>query len=192
MKNFKEYYLNEDVELNEDVMQTIADIFGYTTTTIVITFGASLLGLGLSASVKGLVNIWRKIIANVKSLKGKNAREIAKELNQDPKVKKIINAGERQKNNFEEELGDLFAEIEKGDLKSVKEEYDKLNSTIKDLPQVRRVIVQELTKKFGPPLYYKSPGNQGYQAIKKVIDIKTARAAAYAAQKAIEDRYDRE
>lgn len=190
MKNFKEYYLNEEEELNEDIMQTIADIFGYTAIGVAVAFGASLLGLGLSASVKGLVSIWRKIVSNVKSLKGENARDVSNELKKDPKVRKIINSGERQKNEFEEELGDLFGSIEKGKISEIKDEYEKLNSTIKDLPQVKRVIVQELTKKFGPPLYYKSPGNQGYQAIKKIIDIKTARAAAYATQKAIEERYE--
>jgi len=190
MKNFKEYYLKEDEEINEDIMQTIADIFGYTTTGVAVAFGASLLGLGLSASVKGLVNIWRKIVSNVSSLKDKNVRDISIEVKRDPKVKKIINSGERQKNEFEDELGDLFAAIESGKLPEIKEEYNKLNDTIKNLPQIRRLIVQEITKKFGPPLYYKSPGNQGYQAIKKVIDIKTAKAAAYATQKAIEERYE--
>lgn len=190
MKNFKEYYLNEDEEINEDITQIIADVFGYTATGIAVAFGASLFGLGLSASVKGLLNIWKKTVANFKSLKGKDIREVSKEFKNDPKVKKIINSNERQRNEFEDELGELFSAIEKGDQSKAKEEYNNLTDTIKNLPQVKRIIVQEITKKFGPPLYYKSPGNQGYQAIKKIVDLKTAKAAAYATQKAIEEKYD--
>jgi hypothetical protein len=189
MKDFKDYLIEEEekqieLELKEDVPQTVANILGFATGGIAIAFGASLLTLGGLTAIKGLKFLWQKIKKTAKDIL--KPKEIITKAKTDPQVKKIKEEIKETKKKFEDELKHVYIAIGQKDFDTASEEYNNLSSTFQNNPDVIKSIVAEITRVIEqPPIYIQSPGNQTYQAIKKVLNIRIARAAAMATEMAI-------
>ena len=186
---FKEYLENsieEDMDkilLKEDAATIIAQILGYGTAGLVGAFGGTLLVLGGVKALKGLKLLWSKIFKTGKEVF--NPEAVIRDVKTDVKVREVKNKMEENKRKFEEELKYVYLNIANKDFDQTKIELDKIDSSLKNNPDVQKSIIVEITKSMRlPPLYIQSPGNKTYQAIKKVLNIKMARAAAAATEMA--------
>jgi hypothetical protein len=184
-------YLEEKEELEmtkrleEDAAAVIGSVLGYGAVGLIAAFGGTLLALGGVKAVSALTKLWRKIIGTAKGIR-KTPTEVIREVKADTLVKKEKAKIETAEDRYRDELQDVLKAIAEKDLDTAKVEFDALSPSIRNLPDVRKVIIADLTKVFGePPMYVTSPGNVTYKAIKTILGIKTARAAAMATEMAI-------
>jgi len=169
-------------KLNENVVGTIGTALGYGAAGLITAFGATLLTLGGIKAVKGLAKLWKKIFHE---FKGKAPQEIVKEVKLDPKINQIKKDIEKRSRAYEDSLKDVYGAINEKDFALAKQNFEKLDPTLKNNPDVHKAIITEITKVMKlPPLYVQSPGNTTYQKIKQVLGIKIARAAAAATEMA--------
>lgn len=189
MIEFKDY-IKEKEDLNESLLGTIALAVG---TAFAGITALAWLGVGaswaLTAWGKNINKAFRKIKGYWKQL-GKNIsdEEIKEKLNKlnSPEVKKQFNKIEKAEDKYFNELADVYSAIENKDWDLASEKFNELSS-IKNNPDVVSAIINKISEvNEEPPLYINSPGNSTYQAIKKIINIKTAKAAADATKKAFE------
>jgi hypothetical protein len=174
-----------DKELNEDVGAFIGKALGYGATGLAGAFGGTLLVLGGVQAVKGLVGLWKRITKNVKGIF--KPATVVREMKTDARVQKVSQEMKQTKGKYEDELKYVYLAITNKDFTQAREELEKLPSTIQNSPDVHKSIITEITKSLKmPPIYIASPGNKSYQAIKKVINIRIARAAAAATKLAFE------
>jgi len=182
--NFKSFLeASEEKEmdklLSEDAVSVISQILGYSMAGLAGAFGGTLLILGGVKALKGLKSLWDKIFKTGKEVFDPNV--IVKEIKTDARVNQVKNKSEETKRKFEEELKYVYLNIANKDFDQAKNEYNKLDASLRNSPDVYKSIITEITRSMQlPPIYVQSPGNKTYQAIKKVINIKVARAAAAA------------
>lgn len=196
MNNLKEYLTEKDEreledEINEDVATFVGSALGYTIAGTAAAFGATLLALGGVTAVKGIVNLWRRIFKKAKSIK--NPNKIIREIKVDPKINKIKKEVEERSRKYSDVLKDVYGFIEDKEFNQAKEAFSKIPTTTQNNPDVQKAIMTEITRVMKlPPLYVISPGNKTYQAIKKVLNIRVARAAAKATEIAFENTIGKE
>jgi len=172
-------------ELNEDVASFIASALGYGATGLAGAFGGTLLILGGIRAAKGLVGLWKKIAKGTRELF--NPSKVIREVKTDARVSKVKQEMIVTKDKYADELKYVYLAITNKDMKQAKEEFDKISPNLQNSPDVHKAIITEITKSLRmPPIYIQSPGNKSYQAIKRVINIRVARAAAAATQMAFE------
>lgn len=170
-------------ELNEDAATFIGTALGYGTVGLLGAFGGSLLILGGIKAAKGLKGLWQKIFKGTKELF--NPGKVVKEVKTDARVNKVKQQMEVAKRKYEDELKYVYIAIANKDFQQAREEFEKISSNLQNTPDVHKSIITEITKSLRmPPVYIQSPGNKSYQAVKKVINIKLARAAAADVEKA--------
>ena len=134
-------------------------------------------------TLKGLKLLWSKIFKTGKEVF--NPEAVIRDVKTDVKVREVKNKMEENKRKFEEELKYVYLNIANKDFDQAKIELNKVDPSLKNNPDVQKSIIVEITKSMRlPPLYIQSPGNKTYQAIKKVLNIKMARAAAAATEMA--------
>jgi hypothetical protein len=199
MKNFKDYIEEkEDMEddvLNEDGnagLQAAAIILGIPTIGLLAAFGGTLMVYAYSKGINKLADIWRKIISNFKDFKGKKATEMIAQVKRDPLVKHEINKGIENKREYADVLKDVYECLDKKDFITLREKYQALTPAFKNLPAVKQIIINELTKSMSkPPIWPPTPGNKTYKAIRNVLGLQEAKAAAravsYSASKIIQE-----
>ena len=131
-----------------------------------------------------LRNIWKLF---KEGLTDQEFEERIDDISNSPEVKKQMDKIKKVEDKFSKELAEVYYSIEKKDWKSASENFNSLSSSLRNNPDVVSVIINKISEVNGePPLYTNSPGNSTYQAIKKIINIRTARAAAEATKKALE------
>ncbi len=198
MKTFNEYIEDQnDTELDEELLledpvTIIAGILAIPTLLVLAAWGSSIVAAGyykfLSSMTNRTVNVWRKVVNDTKNKVNKN-RVISnvKEMAYNPKAREQGRVMKENKRKFSEELAKVYSAIEAKDFNTAKVEFGKVDKDIRHNPDVYKVIIFEITKALKePPLYVSSPGNKTYQAIKKIINIRVARASAMATKMAIE------
>ena len=200
MKGFKEY-VNEKEEkdysdrLDEGVAEVVGTALGLGAAGLILAFGGTLIAYGGATAVSKIVGIWRKIKGKIDVIRGVKKEDVAdaiKDIKQDAKVKIEKEKLERNRREFEDELSEVYSAIDKNDPRLAKEAFGRLQKSFADNPDVHRTIIAEVTKKLSePPLYINSPGNKTYQFIKKVISIRTARAAADATKMALDKKLEK-
>lgn len=183
MKNFKEYITekeeNEFSTINEGIISDFLNLLAFGTIAALTAWGGSLLFIKAT-------NLIEKIKA-FKRFGKKDVKNAIDEIKQDPGVKRQKDKTEISTRKYEDELTYVFFAIEKRNWNEARNEFMNLPKNIRNNPDVRKVIITDITKEMKePPLYITSPGNKTYQAIKKVIDISTARAAATATRMALD------
>lgn len=198
MKDFKEYISEQDeTELDEellleDPLTVVATILALPTLIALGAWGASVVAAGyyrvMSGIIDRIVNTWRKVFQDTKGRIDKNrVKQNVRQMALNPKAREQARQMKEDKRKFEDELGTVFSAIEDKDFAAAKEEFGKVDKNIRNNPDAHKVIIVEITKALKePPLYVSSPGNKTYQAIKRVINIRVARAAAMASKMAIE------
>ena len=197
MENLKEY-LNEAEEikidnLNEDAVMVALATLAFPTVAALTAWGGSLLIYGYSKIFATLtnkvINNWKGIINNIRSIGRKDVVDTMRSVKHDPAVKKQIVKTEKAKGLYEEELKDVILAIEGKNWNLAKVELLKQDKSISDNPEVQKIIISEIVKMLKqPPIYIASPGNPAYQAIKKVLNIRVARAAAAATKAGLENK----
>jgi hypothetical protein len=118
-----------------------------------------------------------------KKLKNKKKPEL------DEKMKAKLEVQETEIKNTEteyfKELSPVFNCIKEKDWVKAKDEFDKLGE-LKTLPKIQGLIISKIVEEVGEePLYVQSPGNDSFQAIKIIINLKVAHAAAEATMLAL-------
>ena len=192
--NFSEYYNKQEdatYSLKEEVATAIIAVLGFTVVAQLILFGATLLFYGNTFTLKKIATLFRKALVDFKDipniLSGKatvNVKQIVKE----PGAVKQRRQLEKINDKYEGELKDLYGEIGRKEFDNARDEYKALHPSIKNNLDVQRAIITKITQVLKePPLYIRSPGNNSYQAIKKVINIRVAQASAKAVEEAVND-----
>lgn len=174
-------------EINEDAVTLIGSLLGYGTLMFILAFGGTLVVAGGVKAVSFLRKWWSKIIKEVKGEKIKDPQKMSKDMRLDPMIRQEQGKIENIDKKYEEDLKKVNIAIMNKDWKQAKEEFDELDARLKNLPDVRKVIITEVVKSTKePPLYVQSPGNISYRAIKTILSIRIARAAAEATKMSIE------
>jgi len=202
MKKFKEYIEEldekkfEEEELDEGIgATTVGLILGIPTLAALLVWGGSIIVKGYSRLLSSAAVRIRKSWRMIKKAFGKRSEEdildaIDKNI-KDPKVKLELSKSEKNIKRFEQELDSVYEAIENKDFKIAKEEYDKLDKTIKNNPDVIRAVIDYIVKEMKEqPLHLGPTGNETYKAIKKVINIRVAAAAAAASKMALERKME--
>ena len=193
MKSFKDYIeLKEEAEyqeeiLNEDPFIIAGAILGYAAAGLLIGWGGALL-------VTGYVKLTGKFVSSVKRIYAKLARKSIpatdidqkmRTLKNDPKVKVQQNKIKEETNKYAEEFKEVAAAIRNKDAVAASASVKNLKL---DEKLVNRLVIEEATRVFGePPLHFGNTGNDCYLFVKKVTNIKVARAASLVVKKALEE-----
>lgn len=200
MKTFYDYLEEKEEEafekelLTEDASTVVAAALGLPVLTAVAVWGASIILISyfglLNKLITSIVRMWRKMFKDTRIVFDRNkVEETIRKMNSDSRVAEFKKEMEKDRRIFKEELGIIYAAIEKKDIDEAAKLFNELSKDLKNNPDIHRVIISELAKTFNePPLYVTSPGNKTYQAIKKIINIRVARASAMATKLAIEKR----
>ena len=174
-------------ELNENAFAAIGSILGYTLTAGILAFGGTLLVLGGKKYYGKMKELWLRIIGKRKKPEEeKSVEQAMKEIETSAQVKAEKAKIEAKKRTYEEQLHEVYLAIEERNFDAAKTAFYQVDRKIQDNPDVHKAIIFEVTKVLKePPLYIKSPGNNSYQAIKKIINIRVARSAAKATEMAL-------
>jgi len=190
MKSFKNYI--DENELNEMDISTVVimSALGIPVAGIA-AYGGSLLLKGYSKFLAIVLNkiifTWKDIFKNIKTIGKKEVIDVINDNKKNSYVKKYINEGEKTRRIYEEELNKVYKAIESKDFDKANVELKKVDKKISNNLEVRRMIISEISSSLKePPLHLGVTGNKTYKAIKKILDIKTAAAAAEATKLAIE------
>lgn len=192
MKNFKEYIVEHEEkkwldELNEDILTAAIKTLGVTSIVALAAWGGSLLLVKSVKLVDKVIDNLKRTIKTIRSFGKKDVESIINKIKQDPNVKRQKDKTETAINKFEDDLYQIYTKIENKNWSAARNEFLNLPKDIRNNPDVRKIIITKTTKELKePPLYVTSPGNKTYQAIKKIIDISTARAAATATRMALD------
>lgn len=189
MIKFRNYI--EEKNLNESVIGTIALVAG---TALAGITALAWLGVGaswaLTAWGKNLGKAFKKIKgywqALGRDISDEELKEKINKLSNSPEAKKQLQKMEKAEEKYSEELSEVYKAIEEKDWNLAAEKFNEL-SYLKNNPDVVKAIINKISEvNEEPPLYINSPGNSTYQAIKKIINIKTAKASAEATKKALD------
>lgn len=187
MKNFHEFY--EDKEyyeqpLTEDALSAI--ITGALGIPLVLAFGWA-----ASWVTRKYIEFTRKLfvglITNIKVvgqsfLKDKRktkdkVEETIKNIEKAPEVKKASRQIEKIHDKYSNELLEIYKAIDDKQIDNARELFLAKSENIQENPEVKVAIVQQILEVYEePPMYVTSPGNDTFQAIKKILGQKVARA----------------
>jgi len=201
MRSFNEYYEDREHEheLNEEVFTNI----------IIGTLGVPLLlavGWGASWVTKKYVSFSRRVVLNIAhnikaigNLFRKNKKEVSekiektvKEIESAPEVKKAVIDIEKIESKYYEELKEIYSALENKDVDSAEELFNNLPINTQENPEVKVAIINVILKEFEePPIYVVSPGNDTYQAIKRLFGQKVARAMEELGKRSFSHYYKR-
>lgn len=198
MNNFKDYVneqeKNKNDILNEDTNAALAAaavILGIPTVGLLSVYGSSLFIYSVAKGVSKIDDLWNKIRQTLQEIRGKRVASKMNllELRKDPLVKQELNKAIENKREYYDVLKEVYEAIDKKDIITTKEKYEALTPAFRNMPAVKQIIINELTKTLGePPLWPPSPGNKTYKAIRTVLGLQEAKAAAkavlYSASKA--------
>jgi nitrogen regulatory protein PII-like uncharacterized protein len=198
MKDFKEYYEDKEIEqLNEELTTVaIAAILGLPY-ALAMAYGGSWLTYRYARTTKGLV---KRLVKTWKDFKGlfnkkEDEEKIDKtidSISKDTKVQAAVREVDKMQKKFAEPLSKVNEAIQNKDIDKVEIEYNMLESKYKNNPQVRTAILDKIMEVYEePPVYITSPGNDTYQAIKKILGIKTAQAMEQLAKESFTYYYDK-
>ena len=182
MKTFKDFLEEKEEKdfdtLNENAGEVIGKILGFATYGVFAAYGGTLLILAGAKSYQGLRELWDKIKA---SLHETNPKIFFKKINSNKLVKQETEKAEENKKQYSDILGDVYQAIDKKDFVETKEKFAALSPQYRNMPEIKQVIINEITKVLKePPLWPPSPGNTTYKAIRNVLGLPEAKAAAMA------------
>lgn len=176
MTSFKDYYETKEAEsvLEEGFANVLGSILGIGTTGVLSAWIAALLFKGGVGAINS--------IAKTMGKDGITFKKNFKEANKDnPAVKKELNEMEVLKNKYQEEIGPLLNNIKAKRWNAAREDYQNLPLDLKNSVEIKRIIIEEVMKVCGVAIIDEpTPGSESYQAVRKIIDLKTAKATAEA------------
>jgi len=177
MKNFTNFYEDKEYLKEEELNEVISELF--------LTQSAVLAFLAGTYAKKGIT----KILGFFKNRKKKklDASSISKEIKSSPEVIKVMNDVEKIYKRYEELLKDIYSAIENKNSDLAFELFNNKPEVVRENPEIKLAIIQKILKSYKqPPLYVTSPGNETYQAIKKILGQKIAKAIEVNSKRSIE------
>lgn len=182
MKTFKDFIEEQEEKefdtLNEDAAQVIGNVLGYATVGLLAAYGGSLIVLGAAKSVKGLQYIWEKIRETIKD---ETPKSFLFKIKKNKLVNHELTKAEENKKEYGDVLKDVYTAIEEKDFVKTKEKFAALSPQYRNMPEIKQIVINEVTKSLKePPLWPPSPGNATYKAIRNVLGLAEAKAAAMA------------
>lgn len=196
-ESFKDFYnVIEDEQLdeemiNEDAATVVLAVLGLPSIVALFAWVGSIMFTayfrGIGRLTSKVIEMWKNLFKDFRNYITKDtAQEAVRDLAQDPKAREQYRETEKNKRAFNTELKEVYSAIERKDFDLAKEEFNKTPKYIQNNPDVHKVIISEISRVLGePPIYVSSPGNDTYRAIKKIINIRVAKAAAYATKMAL-------
>lgn len=176
MTNFKDYYETKEAEavLEEGFANVLGTILGIGTTGVLSAWIAALLFKGGVGAINS--------IAKTMGKDGITFKKNFKEANKDnPAVKKELNEMEVLKKKYQEDISPLLNDISGKRWNAAREDYQNLPLDLKNSVEIKRIIIDEVMKVCGVAIIDEpTPGSESYQAVRKIIDLKTAKATAEA------------
>ena len=192
MNSFKDFYeakeeqeLDEEI-LNEDAAVIVMTVFALPSIIALFAWAGSLIFVsylkGLGFVTGKIVRMWKQVFSDISVyINTDTLNSSIREISRDDKTQQKVQENQRNRRAFENEMREVYSAIESKDFNTAKKEFEKTARFIQNNPDVHKVIIYEISKVLKePPIYITSPGNDTYQAIKKVINIRVAKAAAYA------------
>lgn len=192
MHSFKDFYeakeeqeLDEEI-LNEDAVTIVMTVFALPSIIALFAWAGSLIFVsylkGLGFVTGKVVRMWKQVFSDISGyINTDTLNSSVRQISRDSKTQQKVQENQRNKRAFENEMREVYSAIEIKDFETAKNEFSKAARFIQNNPDVHKVIIYEISKVLKePPIYVSSPGNPTYQAIKKVINIRVAKAAAYA------------
>lgn len=181
MKTLREYV--EEKECDELFSEGISDVIG------------NILGFG----VGGVLYAWiaalilkggRKAIESIRKTLKKDDREkfdaAVKEVRKSPAVKEQIIKQEKIENKYEAELENVISAIRAKNVEKAAEEFKNLEPTKQNSTEVKRILIREITKSFGFVISGNpTPGTPSFKAIRNIMGLPEAKAAAMAFEKGV-------
>ena len=187
MKTFNEFY--EDKEYYEQPLTE--DVFSGIITGVLGIPMMLALGWGASWVTRKYVdftrNLFIKLMSNIRAIRDvfkedkKKARDSVEEtiqaIEKTPEVKRASREVEKIHNKYSKELQDIYNAIEDKKIDKARELFLNMTENVQENPEVKVAIVQQILETYEePPMYVVSPGNDTFQAIKKILGQKVARA----------------
>lgn len=190
--NIYQRRVNEDEDLDESVIGTIAT--GVVTAAIgigafaIIAAGTSFIVAGCAKRLIRMARFTKKCWVELgKEFNEQDVERKVTKLANSKEAKKIEEKVEKVEDKYYEELHEVYMSIEDKNWEEASENFKDLSSGLQNNPDIIKAVISKISAVVGePPLYINSPGNETYQAIKKIINIKVAKSAAEAVRKAIE------
>lgn len=178
MKTFTEYYEEKETEeiFQEGFANVIGNILGFGTTTVLSAWAAALIIKGGVGAINSIANSF-----------GKKGLQFKKDFRNDAKnsqaVKQELSKMEVLKNKYGEEIQDIIDDIKVKNVIGASEKFKDLPKEKQNSTEIRQLVIEEIVKAFNQvPVSEPTPGNECYRAIRKIIDMATAKAAAKAIQ----------
>lgn len=183
MENFKDYYENKKADeiLEEGLASAVGHILGIGTAGVLSAWLAAML-------FKGGVGAINSISQTLGKAKGIQFKKNFREMNSDsPAVKKELNEVEILKRKYEGEISEVLKNIKIKNWEEAGKEFRALNTDLRNSTEVKRVIISEIMKETKVAIIdTPTPGSESYQALRKIIDMQTAKVAAKATQEQIQ------
>jgi hypothetical protein len=192
MNSFKDFYndkeeqkLDEEI-LNEDVVTIVMAVFAIPSIIALFAWAGSLIFVsylkGIGFVTGKIIKLWKQAFSDISGyINTDTVNSAIREISRDPKTQDKVQETKRNKRAFENEMREVYSAIEAKNFDLAKKEFEKTARFIQNNPDVHKVIIYEISRVLKePPIYVNSPGNPTYQAIKKVINIRVAKAASYA------------
>ncbi len=176
MTSFKDYYETKEANevLEEGFANVLGTILGIGTTGVLSAWIAALLFKGGVGAINSIAKTMGKDGVTFK----KNFKEVNKD---NPAVKKELNEMETLKKRYQDDIGPLLNNISAKRWNVAREDYQNLPLDLKNSVEIKRIIINEVMKVCGVAIIDEpTPGSESYQAIRKIIDLKTAKATAEA------------
>lgn len=201
MKSFNEFY--EDKENSEPIEESVlvgvlAGVLGIPLLLATSWAAAWVTKKYTKLSrtiIIGIIHNFKEIGKNFrKDRKGTTERiaKTVKEIEGSPEVRKAVHDIEKFQNKYYEELKEVYSAIEKKDVDTAEELYNELPVNLQENPEVKVAIINVILQEFEePPVYIVSPGNDTYQAIKRLFGQKVARAMEELGKRSFSRYYER-
>ncbi len=201
MRSFSEYY--EDLEnkkpLNEDVFTYIVTGVIGLPILVAMSWGAAWSTQKYVSFTKKLFNNLINTMKSIKSLFKKDSKVAEKKIEktvtkieQAPEVKKAIMEVEKFEDKYRPELNSIYEAFKNKDIDEAEKLFKELPVNLQENPEVRVALINVIIREYEEqPLYVTSPGNEPYQAIKRLFGQKVARAMEELGRRGFDKYYQR-
>lgn len=183
MRTLKEYVEEKECEkiFSEGfVTDTIGHMLGFAGTGVAYAWMASLI---LKGGVKAVESIKRTLKGEEK----KKFEDAYEEVKKSPAVKEQSIKQKEIKNKYEDELENVLIAINKNEAESAAEEFKKLDPQLQNSVEAKRIIIDACSKNFGYVISgTPTPGTPTFKAIRTIMGLPVAKAAAKAFEDSIQ------
>lgn len=161
------------------IMNTIGKLLGFGASAVLYAWIAALLIKGGSKAINSIS----------RSFTGKDRikfEKAVKEAKKSPAVQEQMIKQEEKKNKYEDELSEVLDAINKNNVEKAAEEFKKLDTSKQNSTEIKQLIIDACSKNFGYVISNTpTPGTPTFKAIRAILGLPEAKAAAAAFEQGI-------